>query len=1217
MSSVFPSVVQSAQELLKGLKGKPVEGMQRREAAVELAGLMMQEAALLQTKEEKKQQAQLARMMDDLTGKVFTTCMTDQCFRSSNPWRSADQLSYLIGHFGTPRYLSFDARLGLNIFHTFGKALPSFFVPMTRWMLRKETSKVILPGEDEPLRRHMQKRRLEGVRINLNHLGEAILGEEEAKNRLETYLEDLKKPEVEYVSIKISTIYSQINLLAWEETLEKLSEKLRELYRAAKNNYFVRADGSKVLKFVNLDMEEYRDLHLTVELFQKVLDEPEFLNCSAGIVLQSYLPDSYAIQKELTAWAKNRVSKGGAPIKIRIVKGANLAMEKVEASMRGWQAAPYATKAEVDANFKRMVTFGMSQKNHTYANLGIASHNLFDISYALCLRAENDAEKEVGLEMLEGMADHIRRAVQVVSGDILLYCPVATKEEFQNAVAYLVRRLDENTSPDNFLRHVFHLTPGSEAWNEQVRLFKLACEQKDTVSAESRREIALPQSEIADPFENASDSDWALKESRQKALEALNRWKDKSIELIVPVVGGKEVKTEAVAKGIDPSFPNKTLYSYCLAGLPELETAISTAKIEEGRFGTSSVKERSELLFKVACLMRQKRNELISAMTADCAKTIPEGDVEISEAIDFVEYYRRNVEEIQHLQDLEWSPKGTVLIASPWNFPCSIPTGGISAALAAGNSVIFKPAQEAILAGWELAKIFWEAGVPKEVLQFVPCLDDPVGTALIKDPRINVIVLTGATETAKLFLKFRPGLDLMAETGGKNALIITAISDRDLAIKDLVHSAFGHSGQKCSACSLGILEKEVYDDPHFLKQLKDAVTSLKVGPAWDPSSKVIPLITPPHATLMEGLTKLDEGESWLVKPQQNEANPHLWSPGVKLGVKKGSRSHQKEFFGPVLSLMRAENLQEAIELANGTPYGLTSGLHSLDEREHQIWLEKIEAGNCYINRGITGAIVQRQPFGGIKDSSFGAGIKAGGPNYVMQLMKARQKSLPQESGPLTATVEELVEALGEKFYPPEEKQAFLASIKSYAFYWNSYFLHDHDPSQVIGQDNILQYLPLQSLTLRVSASDPELEVFKVIAAALTCGTALEISADPSAAAFIKQGSWFKKAEFLTLVAEDENAFIDRVSHGAVKRLRLLSEPSAKLEKALADNGVSTCNAMPFANGRVELLRFLREVSISSDYHRYGNLGKREQSLNSCETPVSQASCCNQACPCGA
>ncbi len=356
--------------------------------SIELAAEMLKEARLTQTSKEKALQAQLARMMKDPAGKVFTMCMTDQCFRSHRPSRIANQMVYLLRKLGLPRYLDGVKRLQLLLFTWFGKLFSFIFIPVAIMALRRETSSVILPGEQRALSRHMHRRRAEGVRLNLNHLGEAILGEEEAQRRLKVYLEDLQRDDIEYVSIKISTIYSQINLLGWDHTMQQLKERLRQLYRAAMNHSFVRADGTRSPKFVNLDMEEYRDLHLTKELFKQTLDEPEFRNFSAGIVLQAYLPDAHPIQKELTEWAMERMKKGGAQIKIRIVKGANLAMEQVEASLRHWAQAPYTHKSDVDANYKRMVVYACEPEHASAVHIGIGSHNLFDIAYAMLLRLE-------------------------------------------------------------------------------------------------------------------------------------------------------------------------------------------------------------------------------------------------------------------------------------------------------------------------------------------------------------------------------------------------------------------------------------------------------------------------------------------------------------------------------------------------------------------------------------------------------------------------------------------------------------------------------------------------------------------------------------------------------------------------------------------------------------------------------------------------------------
>lgn len=1191
--------LENARRLIDNVKGRSVSIEERRELAIELAALMLNEATRIQTTYEHRVLAQLDRMMEDPVGKVFTTSMTDECFRSERPARVADQMIFLMNKFGIPKFLSYFRQLQLFTFKSLGHSIPQVLVPLARRMLRKETERVILPGERRPLARHMEARKRAGVRVNLNHLGEAILGEKEAKRRLDIYLEDLARPEVEYISVKISTICSQINLLSWENTLKILEPRLKELYRQAMKHYYVRGNGKRVPKFVNLDMEEYKDLHLTVELFRRVLDDPEFYQHSAGIVLQSYLPDSYLLQQELTVWAMKRIANGGAPIKIRLVKGANLAMEQVEASMRGWPQAPYTNKADVDANFKRMLTYACQPDHAKAARVGVGSHNLFDIAYAMLLRSETGMESYIEFEMLEGMADHVRRVVQALSGGMLLYCPAAKEEEFVHAVAYLVRRLDENTAPENFLRHIFGLYPDTEEWQSQANHFSLACHAANAVSKSPRRtqnrfHETEPHS-LDKPFENEPDTDWTLPQNRKWIQQALHDWSQREIEPIPLVIGGREIAPhdQRFGEGTDPSVPGKVLYHYALADQGEAEKALQCAVKAGVKWNRVALEERCRILSELAGLLRQSRGELICAMVADGGKLVEEADVEVSEAIDFVEYYMRQTKFWHGMPDLRWSSKGTVLVTPPWNFPCAIPLGGVVAALVTGNSVIFKPAKETALVAWTLAKLCWEAGVSKEALQFILCEDDPVGSQLVQDKRIDTVILTGATSTAELMLQMRPGLDLMAETGGKNALIVTGMSDRDLAIKDTVRSAFGHAGQKCSACSLLILEKEVYEDRKFLRTLKDAAASLPVGSSWDLSTKVNPLISEPSDKLMEGLTTLEEGETWLLEPKQDPQNPRLWSPGIKLGVQEGSKAYRTEYFGPVLSIMRADDLDHAIKLANGTGYGLTSGLQSLDEREEKIWRKKIVAGNLYVNRTITGAIVQRQPFGGCRKSSFGKGHKAGGPNYVSQLMRAEQAELPAQRAAVDSSVNVLGLYIQKLEWPTDKIELWEASSQSYFYWYKKYFSKTTDLCKVVGEDNLFKYVPHPKIALRVHSQDDLIDVMRVIAAAVICHTHLEVSGDSETVEKITKGDWVKLSSKVEVISESESHFIDRLKAGVLNRVRLLSPPSSKLEQALAEACCQVHLAPVMANGRLELLHYLREVSISSDYHRYGNLGTRE------------------------
>jgi RHH-type proline utilization regulon transcriptional repressor/proline dehydrogenase/delta 1-pyrroline-5-carboxylate dehydrogenase len=527
-----------------------------------------------------------------------------------------------------------------------------------------------------------------------------------------------------------------------------------------------------------------------------------------------------------------------------------------------------------------------------------------------------------------------------------------------------------------------------------------------------------------------------------------------------------------------------------------------------------------------------------------------------------------------------------VVVTPPWNFPLSIPAGGVLAALAAGNAVILKPAPEAVLVGWWLARCLWDAGVPRDVLQVLPCPDDETGKALVTDPRVGAVILTGSAETARLFLGWRPDLPLFAETSGKNAVIITSLADRDQAIRDLVRSAFGHNGQKCSAASLAICETEVYEDPDFRRQLRDAAQSLAVGSAWELGSRVTPLTQPPGAALRRALTVLDEGEEWLLEPRPARDNPQLWSPGIKLGVRPGSFFHRTECFGPVLGLMRAEDLDQAIALANATPFGLTSGIQTLDDREIAHWVDRLDAGTLYVNRPITGAIVGRQPFGGWKASSVGPGAKAGGPNYVLQLGRWRQVTLPSGGDePLPEPLAELLERCLSELRDAEARALVRASAASYAGAWRHHFSREHDPGEILGERNAFRYRPCRRVIVRGTAA-AAVTLSQVALSARVAGVPLTVSLAPDS----PPAAWLTERDGVTLVVEAEAGFVERLTHpDDAERVRVW-EPISTAARAAANSvGLTVIDVPVVANGRLELRWYLREQTVSRVRHRYGSV----------------------------
>ena len=1203
------------------------------DVAIGMARLLLERSHELQTPQERRQQAELSRMVNHPHDKATLVEMTDQAFRTKIDRRVADQLTHILDVQGVPRFFSGLDRTMLRGFQSFGGYLPGVAVPLVKEKMRQETANVILPAEPDLLAPHLRERQAEGLRMNLNFLGEALIGENEARRRLARYLAALQQPEIECLSVKISTIFSQLLPIARRHTIAVLADRLELLFRAAARESFVRADGTATGKFVYLDMEEYRDMYLTRDALIAALNRPGLEAVRAGIALQAYIPDSFPVLCELAAWSRRRVAAARGrghscePLTVRIVKGANMEMERVEASIMGWPQAPYRTKQETDANFKRMVREALRDENAGGLRVGIASHNLFDVALAMLWADRCGAlgSARVQFEMLEGMANHQRRAIFECIQELLLYAPACSQQDFIHAVGYLIRRLDENTGAENFLRHTFQLDPAGREFASLVAGFKQSVEAIETVAATPRRTQDRRQPSRQPPvaahwngYVNEPDTDWSLPHNAEWAEEIVNRWKPRcgTAATTVPLVIAGEVDDHSrpVCSSYDPSRPGAVVCRYREAGEADIDRAVACGRLDPTNWRSRSHEERHAILRAAAQLMRERRGDLIGAAVADGGKTVVEADSEVSEAIDFTEFYPLTVADLAQNKRLEIAGRGVVVVVSPWNFPLAIPCGGVTAALAAGNTVILKPASDTVLPAWMICRCLWDAGVPLEALQFVPCRGAGAGQQLISHHDVDLVILTGGTETALQMLQAKPGLQLMAETGGKNATIITALADRELAIKHVLHSAFGHAGQKCSATSLLLLEEEVYEDQDFRRSLVDAVESLPVGSAWELSTRVGPLIRPPEGPLLRGMKELEHGEEWLVMSEQVAENPCLYRPSIKWGVTPDSFTHTTELFGPVLGVMKFKRLKEAIELVNRTGYGLTSGLESLDDREQAVWAEAIAAGNLYINRSTTGAVVLRQPFGGMGKSAWGPGIKAGGPNYVVPLLRIRERPIQEPSAAQLANssaglLVDFVQRLEAEAEPAARLRPFcrgdwpdvLARLRfaarDFTRWADAEYCNEHDAVLLVGQDNLRRYRPVDHLRLRLTADccieDILVAVFAAVAVGCRPVLSIPLNCSPGLGSVLEAltHDWAGRIE---LVEESDAVLADEIRRGFVDRIRSPEgfRADADILQACRQAFIPIIDQPIIASGRIEPLWYLREQSLSVDYHRYGNLGRR-------------------------
>lgn len=1187
-------------------------------AAIDQAEAWLNRSDQLMTSAERKMQRRMARLITRPMDRVILSKLIDQGFRSRDHARAADQIRFILDRYGIPGFFSPLEKTLAHVFRILGPVLPALLVPLVIQKIMDETSAWILSGERERLYAHLDKRTGEGVRMNINHLGEAVLGENEALTRLMHYLEDLSSPSVECISVKISTLCPQIQPLAFEHTVDLLVERLSTLFSAAAESTFTRKDGSEVPKLVYLDIEEFRDLELTAEAFRRTLAREEFLKYQAGMALQAYLPDSAGIQRELTQWATKRTAAGGSPIRIRIVKGANMEMERLESSLRNWPLAPYGTKAETDANYKRMVEYGMRPENIRAVRLGIASHNIFDLAFACRLAARNRVSEHLSFEMLEGMEDHIRRAVAEDVGDFLLYAPVAGRDQFINAIAYLFRRLDENTGSGNFLRYAPTLKPGNEDWIELKEQFVSSWNGRDRAHDRSNRR----QDRAAEDFDerkgtwhtgafvNEPDTDWSIRANREWADQIRDKWMlkpDDAPHRVPLVVAGREIyEGRNIRESNDPSrFDEEVcVVRYAMANDMDISHAISAARDDHDGWREMDLADRHAVLSKAAVELRRSRGDLIGAAAVETGKVFTEADPEVSEAVDFAEFYPWSAITFDKHRSVSCRGRGVGVVISPWNFPIAIPAGGILASLAAGNTVIFKPASAAVLVGWQVCQCFWRAGVSRRVLQFLPCDGAVEGRQLTNDPKVDYVILTGGTDTGMGILRSKPDLFLMAETGGKNATIVTAMADRDQAVGNVIHSAFGNSGQKCSATSLLVLEREVYEDPAFKKQLVDAARSFRTGSAWDFENMMGPLIQVPGKDLARALTELEDGESWALEPRNLGDNPHMWTPGIKWGVTPGSYSHMTEFFGPVLSVLCAEDLQHAVEIVNMTGYGLTSALESLDLREQEKWASLVRAGNLYVNKGTTGAVVLRQPFGGMGKSVIGEGTKVGGPNYVVQFMDVKERGTPETGTPEVRAAAGVFEPGWEdrvKRGAEEDRSGALdrtiEAVRSYLYQATTEFQRERDYFALRGQDNIVRYLPTGTVVIRVHKTDSLFEVLARAAAGRIAGCRVLISLPPDLEGPITDFLVGSQGRELIgeskVLRQNDRDFARMIPDVDLVRYAAPDRVPWDVFTAAAEHGVHVARDPVMVEGRIELLHYLKEQSISVNYHRYGNLGERE------------------------
>ncbi|GAB6886756.1 L-glutamate gamma-semialdehyde dehydrogenase [Desulfothermus okinawensis JCM 13304] len=945
------------------------------------------------------------------TGKVMDWAMKSENFKVQL-FRFVDVLPYLntseslIRHieeyFGAdeeelPAVLKWGAKGAGGIGRVFGgkilaKTISSNIKSMAMQFIIGENTKQAL--------KTLGKLRKDNFAFTVDILGEATVSEEEAIYYQKSYLDLLDvlakesskwdglltggdldwgyAPKVN-CSIKPSALYSQARPVDFENSVNVIVERLKPIVAKTK----------EIGGHLCIDMEQYTYKDITLEVYKRLRQDPEFRDFDQlAVVLQSYLKDTDRDLEELLNWARSE----GIKISIRLVKGAYWDYETVIAKQKGWEIPVYTIKAETDAAYERHAE--MILKNSDICYFACGSHNIRTISAVMEMAREFGVdESRYEFQVLYGMAEPVRKGLLNVAKKVRLYAPYG---ELIPGMAYLVRRLLENTANESFLRQSF--AEGADLdklLEDPLILAEEKKKQREQAKKEDKGSVAIP------PFKNHPFVDFTKKDEREAFYRAISEVRGELGRTYPLVIGGKEIHTEDKIPSVNPANPDEVIGYISQASKKEVDDAISAAKSVLYDWRELSGEDRAKYLFKAADYARKNIFKLAAWQILEVGKQWDQAHADVAEAIDFLEYYAREMirlgsprrmgrapGEVNHLM---YQGKGVAAVIAPWNFPLAISCGMTSAAIVTGNPVLYKPASLSSVVGYTLYEIYKAAGLPDGVFNYIPGRGSEIGDYLVEHPDISVIAFTGSMEVGLRIVnkasKVRDGQAqvkrVIAEMGGKNAIIVDDDADLDEAVLDIIYSAFGYQGQKCSACSRVIVLEPIYDK--FVKRLVEAAKSIKIGPAEDPHYYMGPVVDGSAKEKILKYVELAKKEGNVLLIRDDIPDKGYYVPlTIVEGITPEHRLAQEEIFGPVLSIMKVKDFDQAIEWANSTRYALTGGAFSRSPRNLDKVRKRFKVGNLYLNRGITGALVERQPFGGFKMS--GVGSKAGGPDYLLQFM---------------------------------------------------------------------------------------------------------------------------------------------------------------------------------------------------------------------------------------
>jgi len=863
----------------------------------------------------------------------------------------------------------------------------------------------MLGSEPKEILSVLRKLNDQQVAFTVDILGEAVVSEPEADAYAQRYLdlmEALGKQVSAWplcksnmsnhgpvpalnLSVKLSALYSQVHPTDPETAIARISARLRPiLHRAA-----------ELGAFINLDMESHAMKDLTLRLFKSIFAETEFATKPAcGLAIQAYLKDCERDLQGILEWSREHRRR----VTVRLVKGAYWDYESIVAQQRHWPVPVFGRKAESDQSFERLSLLLLENEDLVEAAFG--THNVRSIAYVLAEAERLGLErKSFEFQMLYGMAEPIKAAVRQLDCRLREYCPVG---ELLPGIAYFVRRLLENTSNEGFLANRFAKGVSRE---ELLRSPRELIEETDKPGTKEGEQEAGQGAGGGGEFRNEPHTDFTIARERERMREALRQARANLGRKYPLVINHTAVTTSDWRPSLNPANQQEVVGLAAQAGTAEAEAALAAAKSAQLKWGRTPAAERAAILEKTAALMRRDKAALSAIEVLEAGKNWAEADADVAEAIDFCSFYAAVMRDLGRPQRTQfspgesnvqhWWPRGVGVVIAPWNFPLAILTGMAAAAVVAGNAIILKPSDQTPVVGARLMELLIEAGLPAGVVNLLTGPGRVVGAHLVGHPEIDLIAFTGSKEVGLRIWESAgrtlPGQrnlkKVVCEMGGKNCMIIDGDADLDEAVVGCISSAFGYQGQKCSALSRAIVLAENYD--RFLERLVAAAASTRIGPAEVPGNIIGPVINREAQQRILGIIETGKKEAKL-KWQgavPNDPNACYVPPTIFTDVPASSGLFREEIFGPVLAISKVRSFDEALTMANDSEFALTGGCYSRNPENIARVKAELVCGNLYINRTITGALVERQPFGGFKMS--GGGTKAGGREYLQNFLVPR------------------------------------------------------------------------------------------------------------------------------------------------------------------------------------------------------------------------------------